>query len=79
MNKINLFKLNEIQMNKKQQQLIFGGNLCKCGSCGAYASDYDNALANNARNITGTGTNDPWMCACSGGDNMESARGGEPA
>lgn len=63
MNKINLFKLSEIQINKKQQQLIFGGNGCICGSCGATATQDDNAHANFDRNITGTGTNNP-ICAC---------------
>jgi len=63
MNKINLFKLNEIQMNKKQQQLIFGGQACKCGSCGAYATYDANVNANYDRGITGTGTNDP-ACLC---------------
>jgi natural product precursor len=70
--KINLSKLNEAQLNKKQQQLIFGGNSCKCGSCGAYATYENNADANHARNITGTGTSNPWRCICSGGDPLES-------
>lgn len=78
MNKINLFKLNEIQMDKKQQQLIFGGNLCKCGSCGEYATSEDNLHANYNKNITGTGTNTPVWCACGGTDfgNAESAQKG---
>ncbi len=67
--KISLFKLNEVQLNKKQQQLIFGGNACKCGSCGTWGSSTDaNMDANFARNITGTGTNDPWRCKCNGED-----------
>lgn len=78
MNKINLFKLNEIQMDKKQQQLIFGGNLCKCGSCGEYATSEDNRVANRNNNITGTGTNAPILCTCSGADigNVASAKNG---
>lgn len=64
MKKINLCKLNKFQIDKKQQQLIFGGNACLCGSCGKYATRYDNAHANFNRNITGTGTNHPIVCAC---------------
>lgn len=55
-------------MDKKQQQLIFGGNMCQCGSCGAYATSEDNRVANRDRNITGTGTNPPIQCTCSGED-----------
>jgi natural product precursor len=64
MNKINLFKLNEIQLDKKQQQLIFGGNACKCGSCGGSTTTYANTQANFQSDITGTGTANP-ACMCS--------------
>jgi len=73
MTKINLFKRSEIQMNKKQQQLIFGGNACKCGSCGTTATTYDNSAANYAGNITGTGTANP-MCICNGATLAETTR-----
>ncbi|WP_157243335.1 TIGR04149 family rSAM-modified RiPP [Bacteroides fluxus] len=65
-NKISLSELNHLELKKKQQQLIFGGNACKCGSCGEWASTEANMNANFDGNITGTGTNDP-ICRCTGG------------
>jgi natural product precursor len=73
MTKINLFKLSEIQMNKKQQQLIFGGNACKCGSCAGSTTTYANSEANYKGDITGTGTANP-MCICNGAALAESTR-----
>jgi len=61
--KISLTKLNMQELEKKQQQQIFGGNACKCGSCGAWATTDDNVNANYANNYTITGTNDP-ICYC---------------
>lgn len=62
--KLSLSALNQMEISKKQQQLIFGGNACKCGSCGQWATDSANLDANYKGNITGTGTNDP-TCRCS--------------
>ncbi|MCM1312970.1 MAG: TIGR04149 family rSAM-modified RiPP [Roseburia sp.] len=63
--KISLVSLNQSELTKKQQQLIFGGNACRCGSCGATATDSANKNANYDGGITGTGTNDP-SCKCDG-------------
>ncbi|GHT63451.1 hypothetical protein AGMMS50239_19450 [Bacteroidia bacterium] len=63
--KINLLRLNEIQLDKKKQQLIFGGNACKCGSCSENTSTFTNMNANYNGNITGTGTANP-ACMCNG-------------
>lgn len=64
--KISLSQLNLDTLAKKQQQLIFGGNACKCGSCGASATAFDNQMFNFDGDITGTGDNDP-VCRCSDG------------
>lgn len=61
--KISLSQLNLDTLAKKQQQLIFGGNACKCGSCGEWATDYQNKNANFDGDITDTGDNDP-VCSC---------------
>ena len=61
--KISLSKLNQNELDKKQQQLIFGGNACRCGSCGQWATSSANGDANHSGGITGTGTNDP-QCQC---------------
>lgn len=61
--KISLSQLNQNELDKKKQQLLFGGQACKCGSCGEWASTDANMDANFAGNITGTGTNDP-ICRC---------------
>ncbi len=63
--KISLCSLNREQLEKKQQQLIFGGNACRCGSCGESATDTANKNANYNSGITGTGTNNP-KCKCDG-------------
>ena len=66
MKKISLSQLNQNELDKKQQQLIFGGQACKCGSCGQWATDGANLNNNFGGGITGTGTNDP-TCRCSNG------------
>lgn len=60
-----LSKMNQAMLDKKQQQLIFGGNACKCGSCSGMTSDSANLNANYDSGITGTGTNTP-ACKCDG-------------
>ena len=69
MKKNSLIKLNRAQLSKKQQQLFFGGNACRCGSCGVYyeGNDDDNKMYNYNDNITSTGTNNP-VCRCTGFD-----------
>lgn len=62
--KISLSQMNLNALTKKQQQLIFGGQACKCGSCSESTNSYTNLDYNYASGITGTGTNDP-ICRCS--------------
>ncbi|GHT71710.1 hypothetical protein AGMMS50239_40950 [Bacteroidia bacterium] len=71
--KINLLRLNEIQLDKKQQQLIFGGQSCKCGSCGSTATSDDNLNANYNGGITDTGTNSPY-CGCDSNATVDAGR-----
>ncbi|MCE5177628.1 MAG: TIGR04149 family rSAM-modified RiPP [Porphyromonadaceae bacterium] len=63
--RFSLSKLNEANLEKKQQRLILGGWGCVCGSCGEYATAEQNKVANYNGGITGTGTNNP-VCSCSG-------------
>lgn len=63
--KISLSKLNSNELEKRQQRQLFGGNACKCGSCGQWATSDANMNANYHSNITGTGSNDP-VCKCTG-------------
>ena len=79
--KISLSKLNESQLDKKQQQLIFGGNNCRCGSCNTSTgpSMDANGEANHAGGITstgdGSGNGGIGLCVCDWWDNLAAGRG----
>lgn len=71
--KLSLHQLDEVELGKRQEGLLFGGGTtgeCKCGSCsttGGAPSQVDNRTFNWRAGYTISGSNPEAECMCKSG------------